>query len=88
MSAALLTIGVDAGATRSRARLHVGSARSTRRPERPAQIRSHDAVAVRRARERPRWERHSSVAEAVRAQPMVQCALQFFGVSKCSRRSA
>ena len=43
---------------------------------------------VRPASEKPRWERHSSVAEAVRAQPMVQCLLQVFGVSNCSRRSA
>jgi len=46
------------------------------------------ADAVRAASERPRWERHSSVAEAVRAQPTVQCVLQVFGVSNCSRRSA
>ena len=44
--------------------------------------------AIRLTSEKPRWERHSSVAEAVRAQPTVQCLLHVFGVSNCSRRSA
>ena len=48
----------------------------------------YEAADARGAALRPDWERHSSVAEAVRAQPMVQCVLQFFGASNCSRRSA
>ena len=38
---------------------------------------SYEAVAARGAPQRPDWERHSSVAEAVRAQPIVRCVADF-----------
>ena len=49
---------------------------------------SRQAIAARGAAPRPGWARHSSTADAVRAQPMVQCVLQVFGASNCPRRSA